>query len=252
MRRSKPSYCCKGPALTLWHAWKSRSRNVRSRFARFGSASAMGMSGVLFDVSDIICKHQSGLDLERLRQFQTHCQLRKVEEMTTFRWQKSPQYLNNSTQFRWKMEIHRFDPLPSPVYSKSSTWSILVDRENPHGGKVWSEPDSTLAYFGGSKNPHGGKEVWSEPDFNLAYLFGWIEKSMRWKRSMDRTRLRLSLFWWIENSTRCKSSMVRTRLRLSLFGWIEKSWNFGKIQTFRSNFTKIDGDLGEIFFEEKS
>ena len=27
-----------------------------------------------------------------------------------------------------------------------------------------------LSLFGGSKNPHGGKEVWSEPDFDLAYL----------------------------------------------------------------------------------
>ena len=79
-------------------------------------------------------------------------------EMTPFRWKKSPQYLNNSTQFRWKMEIHRLDPLPSPVYSKSSTCSILVDRKNPHGGKVWSEPDFNLACLGGSKNPHGGKK----------------------------------------------------------------------------------------------
>ena len=93
-------------------------------------------------------------------------------EMTTFRWKKSPQYLNNSTQFRWKMEIHRLDPLPSLVYSKSSTWSILVDRKNPHGGKVWSEPDFNLAYLGGTKNPHGGKEEWSEPDSTLAYFGG--------------------------------------------------------------------------------
>ena len=99
-------------------------------------------------------------------------------EMTTFRWKKSPQYLNNSTQFWWKMEIHRLDPLPSLVYSKSSTWSILVDRKTPHGGKVWSEPDFNLVYLGGSKNPHGGKE------------------------SMVRTRLHLSIFGWIEKSTR--------------------------------------------------
>ena len=176
-------------------------------------------------------------------------------EMTTFRWKKSPQYLNNSTQFRWKMEIHRLDPLPSPVYSKSSTCSILVDRKNPHGGKVWSEPDFNLANLGGSKNPLS--------------LFWWIEKSTRWKKSMGRTRLPLSLFWWIEKSTRWKKkygpnktstqpilvdrkihtvekrygpnqtftqpilvdrkihtvekkSMGRTRLRLSLFWWIEK------------------------------
>ena len=93
-------------------------------------------------------------------------------EMTTFRWTKSPQYLNNSTQFRWKMEIHRLDPLSSLVYSKSSTWSVLVDRKNPHGGKVWSEPDFNLAYLGGSKNPHGGKEEWSEPDSTLACFGG--------------------------------------------------------------------------------
>ena len=97
-------------------------------------------------------------------------------EMTTFRWKKSPQYLNNSTQFGWKMEIHRLDPLPSLVYSKSSTWSILVDRK----------------------------------------------KSTRWK-SMVRTRLQISLFGWIEKSTRWKRSMVRTRLQLGLFEWIEKS-----------------------------
>ena len=170
--------------------------------------------------------------------------------MTTFRWKKSPQYLNNSTQFRWKMEIQRLDPLPSPVYSKSPTCSILVDRKNPHGGKVWSEPDFHSAYFGGSKNPHGGKKVWAEPDFHSAYfggsknphggkksmvrtrlplsLFWWIEKSTRWKKSMVRTRLPLSLFWWIEKSTRWKKSMGRTRLPLSLFWWIEKSTRWKK------------------------
>ena len=148
-------------------------------------------------------------------------------EMTTFRWKESPQYLNNSTQFRWKMEIHRLDPLPSLVYSKSSTWSILVDRKNPHCEKVWSEPDFDSAYFGGSKNPHGGKKSMGRTRLQLS-LFGWIEKSTRWKkkvwsepdfdsvyfggsknqhggkRRMGPTRLRLSLFWWIEKSTRWK------------------------------------------------
>ena len=67
--------------------------------------------------------------------------------------------------------------------------------KNPHcGKKVWSKPDSDLAYLGGSKNPHGGKE------------------------NMVRTRLHLSLFWWIEKCTQWKINMVRTRLRLCLFG----------------------------------
>ena len=64
-------------------------------------------------------------------------------------------------------------------------------------------------------------------------LFGWNEKFTRWKRSMVRTRLRLSLFWWNEKSTRWKRSMVRTRLRLSLFWWIEKSarWKRSMVRT---------------------
>ena len=101
--------------------------------------------------------------------------------------------------------------------------SFFSGSKNPHcGKKVWSEPDSDLAYLGGSKNPHGGKESMVRTRLHLS-LFGWIEKSTRWKRSMVRTRLRLSLFGWNEKSTRWKRSMVRTRLRLSLFGWIKKS-----------------------------
>ena len=58
--------------------------------------------------------------------------------------------------------------------NQTSTQPILVDRKiHTVEKKVWSEPDSTLAYFGGSKNPHGGKEVmWSEPDFDSAYFGG--------------------------------------------------------------------------------
>ena len=49
--------------------------------------------------------------------------------------------------------------------------SLFGGSKNPHGGKeAWSELDFDLAYLGGTKNPHGGKEVWSEPDSNLAYL----------------------------------------------------------------------------------
>ena len=64
-------------------------------------------------------------------------------------------------------------------------------------------------------------------------LFGWIEKSTRWKRRMVRTRLHLSLFWWIEESTRWTKNIVRTRLQLSLFGWIEKStrWKKSMVRT---------------------
>ena len=106
--------------------------------------------------------------------------------------------------------------------------SFFSGSKNPHcGKKVWSEPDSDLAYLGGSKNPHGGKESMVRTRLHLS-LFGWIEKSTRWKRSMVRTRLRLSLFWWIEKSTRWKISMVRTRLQLSLFWWIEKSTRWKK------------------------
>ena len=127
-------------------------------------------------------------------------------EMTTFRWKKSPQYLNNSTQFRWKMEIHRLDSLPSPVYSKSSTCSILVDRKKSTRWKSMVQTRLQRSQF------------------------GWIEKSTRWKRSMVRIRLQLSLFGWIEKSTRGKKkSMVRTRLRLSLFWWIEKSTRWKKV-----------------------
>ena len=172
-------------------------------------------------------------------------------EMTTFRWKKSPQYLNNSTQFRWKMEIHRLDPLPSPVYSKSSTWSILVDRKNPHCGKVWSEPDFNLAYLGGSKNPHGGKKSMGRTRLQLS-LFEWIEKSTRWKKKygpnqtstqpilVDRKIHTVEKKVWAEpdfdsayfggskNPHGGKRSMGPTRLRLSLFWWIEKSTRWKK------------------------
>ena len=60
-----------------------------------------------------------------------------------------------------------------------------------------------------------------QQEFHLVYL-GGSKKSTRWK-SMVRTRLQISLFGWIEKSTRWKRSMVRTRLQLGLFGWIEKS-----------------------------
>ena len=65
--------------------------------------------------------------------------------------------------------------------NQTSTQPILVDRKiHTVEKKVWDEPDFNLAYLGGSKNPHGGK------------------------KSMVRTRLRLSLLWWIEKSTRWK------------------------------------------------
>ena len=111
--------------------------------------------------------------------------------------------------------------------------SFFSGSKNPHcGKKVWSEPDSDLAYLGGSKNPHSGKESMDRTRLHLS-LFGWIEKSTRWKRSMVRTRLRLSLFGWNEKSTRWKRSMVRTRLRLSLFGWNENStrWKRSMVRT---------------------
>ena len=77
--------------------------------------------------------------------------------------------------------------------------SFFSGSKNPHcGKKVWSEPDSDLAYLGGSKNPHGGKESMVRTRLHLS-LFGWIEKSTRWKRSMVRTRLRLSLFGGSKN-----------------------------------------------------
>ena len=60
--------------------------------------------------------------------------------------------------------------------------SFFSGSKNPHcGKKVWSEPDSDLAYLGGSKNPHGGKESIVRTRLHLS-VFGWIEKSTRWKR----------------------------------------------------------------------
>ena len=47
--------------------------------------------------------------------------------------------------------------------------------------KVWDEPDFDSAYFGGSKNPHGGKKSMGRTRLQLS-LFGWIEKSTRWKK----------------------------------------------------------------------
>ena len=171
-------------------------------------------------------------------------------EMNTFRWKKSPQYLNNSTQFRWKMEIHRLDPLPSPVYSKSSTCSILVDQKNPHGGKVWSEPDFNLACLGGSKNPHGGKKKYgpnqtSTQPFLVDRKIHTVEKKYGPNQTstqpilVDRKIHTVEKKVWSEpdfhsayfggsKNPHGGKSMGRTRLPLSLFWWIEKSTRWKK------------------------
>ena len=48
--------------------------------------------------------------------------------------------------------------------------SLFGGSKNPHGGKeAWYEPDFDLAYFSGSKNPHGGKKkVWYPTKHNTA------------------------------------------------------------------------------------
>ena len=112
--------------------------------------------------------------------------------------------------------------------------------------KVWAEPDFDSAYFGGSKNPHGGKKSMGRTRLRLS-LFWWIEKSTRWKKKygpnqtstqpilVDRKIHTVEKKVWAEpdfdsayfggskNPHGGKKSMGRTRLRLSLFWWIEKS-----------------------------